>query len=333
MSGSMLAYHLRQNKAIERNLFIELLRRIGLARNISDYQYIGFGGPFLEDYKLIHNALRILDMHSIEREENTHIRQRFNRPVNFIQLHHCDAEVFFRDLLNTEKNSIVWLDYADPSELTSQFNEFLDVASKLGENDVLKITLNANSATLGFQDSPQNERPELRLGKLIDRLGDYVPPTIKSQDMTNAAYPTTLQACLRYASNTLSSRTGNLTFRILSSFQYKDGPHTMLTVMGVMLPASASAFRDFLRLTRIKYWDFKNLDWSAPLEISVPNLSIKERLLVEEALPLPKRTRKPAKKLQQKLGFWPCSEYDSKLLENYAKFYRAFPYFSKVNPT
>lgn len=332
MSGSMLAYHLRQNKAIERNLFIELLRRVGNAKNISDYQYIGFGGPFLEDYKLIHNALRISEMHSIEREENTHIRQRFNRPVNFIQLHHCDAETFFRDLLNTDKNSVVWLDYTDPSELSSQFNEFLNVASMLGENDVLKITLNANPATLGFQDKPQNERSSLRLEKLKERLDGFVPPTILSQDMTNKAYPKTLQSCLRYASNTLSSRTGNLTFRLLSSFQYKDGGHTMLTIMGVMLP-NTKAFNQFVRSARIRHWEFKNLDWSAPMEINVPNLSIKERLQIEEALPLPKRTRQPAKRLQEKLGFWPCEESESALLENYAKFYRSFPYFSKVNPT
>jgi len=95
MSGSSIAYHLRQNKAIERNLFIELLARVGRVRNISEYEYIGFGGPLLEDYKALHAALRIKRMHSIEREENTFKRQKFNRPATFVKLHHKDSADFF----------------------------------------------------------------------------------------------------------------------------------------------------------------------------------------------------------------------------------------------
>jgi hypothetical protein len=333
MSGNVIAYHLRQNKAIERNLFIELLRRVGYARNISEYQYIGFGGPFLEDYKQIHNALRITAMHSIERDENTHRRQNFNRPVSFINLHHCESHEFFRETLNTEKNSVVWLDYTAPKELGAQLNEFVTVAAKLGEFDVLKLTLNANPTSLGHTEAPRADRQSLRLQTLSERVGNFMPPSLAATDMTATGYPEVLLKCIQYAANSLSGRSGNLTFQPVASFKYSDGGHTMLTITGVMLRAGQKSARDFLRISRLKHWEFSNLGWDTPIEISVPSLSIKERLRVEEALPLSKRTRKPAEKLQKTLGFWPCKPSDANQMENYAKLYRSFPYFSKVNPT
>lgn len=333
MSGSAIAYHLRQNKAIERNLFIELLRRIGFVKNISDYQYIGFGGPFLEDYRLLHNALRISDMHSIERDENTHLRQKFNRPVNFIKLHHCDSTTFFRNVLNTEKPSVVWLDYTAPSELGAQIAEFIDVALRLSEFDILKITLNANPSALGHQHLSNQEMLNARLKELEARVGVYFPPSLKASHIAKKRYASALQECIRFAANSLSNRAEQLTFRPMSTFQYSDGGHQMLTVTGIILRPDNVAYRTFLDGTRLRHWEFSNLDWDPPVEISVPNMSLKERLLIEEALPLPKRTRKPAQRLQKKLGFWPCDESEPQKLENYAKFYRAFPYFSKVNPT
>ena len=111
MSGSDLAYHLRPNKAIDRNLFISLLERIGRVRNISAYEYIGFGGPMLEDYKALHADLRISRMHSIERNTETFKRQQFNRPASFIKLHEIESGEFFRTHQFHDKGTIVWLDY------------------------------------------------------------------------------------------------------------------------------------------------------------------------------------------------------------------------------
>jgi len=334
MSGSVIAYHLRQNKAIERNLFVELLRRVGNVKNISEYQYIGFGGPFLEDYKIMHNALRITEMHSIERDENTYLRQQFNRPANFIKIHNCKSEDFFRDQLNTNKRSVVWLDYTAPKELGYQLNEFVDVASKLGEFDILKITLNANPTSLGHAEIYSiEERRTLRHKTLSERAGEFMPPDIKEADMTAKNYPISLQKCVRHAVSTLSARAGNLFFQPMASFKYSDSGHTMLTVTGVMLQAMSKSAREFIQKSRIKHWDFSNLEWNPPTKISVPNMSIKERLRIEESLPLSSRVRNPALKLQKKLGFWPCHPNESEELENYARLYRSFPYFSKVNPT
>jgi len=65
MSGTSIPYHLRQNKAIDRYAFLELLSRIDRFCNITEYSYIGFGGHSLEDFKYVHSRFGINNMTSI----------------------------------------------------------------------------------------------------------------------------------------------------------------------------------------------------------------------------------------------------------------------------
>jgi len=109
-SGATLPYHLRQNKAIDRNLFIDLLGRIGRYRNISDYQYIGFGGPFLEDFKLLHASLRLKNMTSLEQSEEVVKRQKFNKPVSSINPLKKTSGEYLTEF-DFDSPSIVWFDY------------------------------------------------------------------------------------------------------------------------------------------------------------------------------------------------------------------------------
>ena len=48
-------YHLRANKAADRLILMETITRVtrALSASMDDYTYYGFGGPFLEDFKLI----------------------------------------------------------------------------------------------------------------------------------------------------------------------------------------------------------------------------------------------------------------------------------------
>ena len=55
MSGGFIPYHLRPGKAVDRKLFIESLQLMSRRLQVENYTYIGFGGPFLEDFKQIHS--------------------------------------------------------------------------------------------------------------------------------------------------------------------------------------------------------------------------------------------------------------------------------------
>lgn len=328
MSGSDLAYHLRVNKAIERNLFVELLARIGRARNISDYEYIGFGGPFLEEYKALHAGLRMHKMLSLESDPNTYLRQQFNRPAAFIDLDDRHSSEFFRTHTFSNSGTVVWLDYTGMGELQAQLDEFRDVVSKLDCYDIAKITVQANPDKLGSGESLKpHELPAYRAAVLKEKLAEYVPADLAAKDMTATTFPATLQACIRRAVSTLSARAGGRYFQILSSFVYKDG-QTMLTVSGMVFDAHDDERRDqFFKQTRLQHWPFKNLDWSAPQKISVPSLSAKERMRLDEQLPV-KADIDAGELLKDHLGYLPgCLPAD---LANYARFYRVYPHFTRV---
>ena len=110
----------------------------------------------------------------------------------------------------------------------------------------------------------------------------------------------------------------------------------MLTLTGVILDANnEDEIRDFLTKTRLAYWPYSNLDWSAPTEISVPSLSAKERMTIDAMLPVnPENDQTVAQILEETLGFVPTSSDElakgREYLENYARYYRAYPFFSRV---
>ncbi|MGK8199379.1 O-methyltransferase [Burkholderia cepacia] len=320
--GGSIPYHLRQNKAIERNLFIDLLSRIGRYVNISDYTYVGFGGPFLEDFKHLHSALRIEKMFSIEYEENVYYRQVFNQPVSCVNLLHMSSGDFiYRH--DFTPGTIVWFDYASPSSMGEQLSETQRLVEKLNHADIFKITLNADPQTLG---TSSNDEPLLsfRRGVAADRLGDYAPATMDDHSVARGNYPKLLLAALLNAARHGLRAAGNLCLQPLTSFSYKDGQQ-MLTFTGIIL--SQDKREEFLKKTRLESWKFSNLECVSPMPISVPAFSVKERLFVESLLPA-----NMAENIIDKMGYTIDDNINNAdtLMKNFVEFYRLYPWYSRV---
>lgn len=220
MSGSSISYQLRQNKAIDRNLFIDLLSRIGRVKNISEYEYIGFGGPFLEDFKALHAILRISKMQSIEGDLNTYARQKFNSPFRFLTLHNKHSSDFFCDHEFSEMGTIVWLDYTSPNELRTQLDEFRSVVERANYFDVVKVTLNAHVAGISGKVTDGESIQEARLNSLTRTLGEYLPADASADCIVPKEYPKLLQQCVQNAIAGLSAGETKRYFQILSSFVY-----------------------------------------------------------------------------------------------------------------
>jgi hypothetical protein len=105
----------------------------------------------------------------------------------------------------------------------------------------------------------------------------------------------------------------------------------MLTITGMVFKASDdSGFTEFVAQSRLSSWLFSNLNWAPPTAISVPALSAKERMKLDECMPINRSifTTDTATHLQSHLGFLPGASLDE--LANYARYYRTFPHFSKV---
>jgi hypothetical protein len=320
--GSSIPYHLRQNKAIERNLFVDLLSRIGRYYNISDYAYIGFGGPFLEDFKHIHSSLRIRKMISLEVSANVFERQKFNRPVSCVELLHKSSGAFLTEHDFNEQTAI-WFDYAIPSETGIQLAETQRLVAKLNHGDVFKITLNATPETLGKPKDGSDLR-EYRLAQAQDRLGDYAPGSMAVDDISFKNYPKTLLAALHRAAQLGVESSPRLRVQPLTAFVYSDGQQ-MITATGIVLFPSER--ERFMQKTRLAHWPFSNFEWKAPKSISVPAMSVKERLEVESLLP-----EHDTQQIFENLGYYigADGEEATGLMRNFVDFYRLYPWYSRV---
>lgn len=328
MSGGSSPYHLRLNKSIERNLFVDLLKIVGRHTNISDYWYVGFAGPFSEDFKTIHGALRITKMKSVEIDENVYKRQIFNYSPSFITYMHKNFAEFLRgDFYQSDRgksNAITWLDYAAAHETRAQLTEFQGLVASAIPLDVIKITLNANVACVKGNTAAD------KLQCFKHRLGALCPADISEESLLQKNYPDTLMRCIKLSLDGLSSKRNNY-FHPLASFIYQDTNNLMLTVTGIVLENSdASTISEFEKVSRVNHWKFSNTTWRNPRRIRVPSLSIKERIELDSKLPCDGDDRGTI--LMSALNFHPEEEEQNGILalENYADYYRAYSLFTKV---
>lgn len=322
-AGGSIPYHLRQNKAIERNLFIDLLSRVGRHFNISEYRYIGFGGPFLEDFKHLHSALRISDMVSLEMDGNVYRRQIFNKPIACINLREESSSDFLNSYnFESEENLIVWLDYAT-TQTGVQLTEVQQLIEKLGHGDVFKVTLNASPVALGHENAG-TEKTAKRAETAKAILGDYGPAKIGASDVTTKNYPSLLLKALVNAVKHGLMGDSKLVMQPLSSFIYADGQQ-MLTFCGVLINPLEKD--NFLKNTRLHSWAFYNDCSKAPNSISVPVLSMKERVHIEAMLP-----GANAEEIIDQMSYFVGQDKRAAKseMENFISFYRMFPWYSRV---
>jgi hypothetical protein len=261
MSGADVAYRLRPNKTVDRELFMELLAYIDRFTPIRNHLYIGFGGPSLEDFRLIHSRLGILGLISLESDETVYNRQQFNKPFSCVKLRHLDSGSFVTNYesemlaleFDPNANIIVWLDYAIPGELRQQFEEVTQLLGKLKTGDVVRITLNANPLTLHDVILREPEATRLaRLAELKKRIGEFLPNDIDANPMTNKSYASVLARAMHVAIFEVMRSNPENSLQLLSAFRYSDSSHQMITLTSIMLPDSD--IHGFFQTTRLSDW-------------------------------------------------------------------------------
>lgn len=322
MSGTSVPYHLRPNKFVERQLFLELIDCLGHVYSLEDYAYVSLGGRFLEDFKLVHARFGLRRLYSLESDPVTHERQVFNRPLAIIQCLNESTSDFiarFDELAASEgiEKFIVWLDYTSPGERQGQLQDFQTLVSKLTAGDVVKITLNASVRTLDRGEDEHEARERNRLNALRQTLGDYFPPGAWSERDVNArGLATILANSARKAALDAMEGSSGLTILPLAVFRYNDAFHQMLTVTTIILEETAKD--EFLDNSGLREWGFLSSSWDEVREIAVPDLSLKERLTIDEGLFLDS-----LEELHDKLGF-KLDGKNSKSLQSLAQYYRHY---------
>jgi len=313
-SGSSLPYRLRPNKAVDRELFLSLLMRLAPKLTLENYHYVGLGGPFLEDFRLVHGRLGIAKMTCIETEEQVHLRQKFNRPVASIECVHKSLEDFL-DETDFDSPAIIWFDYTEPNGITSQIERFARTTGTAPIGSILRITLNANPGSLGKSDKnlSETELLEWRLGKFKDRLGALFPSGLAIDGMKQKTFGLSLLHALKLAveKEVLSFRDRRIVWALAT--HYADG-QAMVTAALVVCPNDDKTVEEL-----VKSWEFHTTT-DAPHRVDLPALSTLERLTME--------SNDDAK---TKMGFdLPKSNMGENPFEVFRKFYRIYPHFSRV---
>lgn len=327
-SGSSLAYRLRPNKAVDRELFLSLLTRLSTALSIEKHHYIGLGGPFLEDFRLVHGRLGLKRMTCIEAEEDVHKRQVFNRPNSCIECLHQTLEEYL-DGHDFDGPAIVWFDYTEPRGITSQIERFAQTIGTVPLGSILRVTLNANPTSLGKPDpselsvevdgqaSPdRSTKPttqEWRLARFRERLGGLFPNGLTADGMTFKNYGASLLLALKLAveKEALSFHDRKIVWAL--GTHYADG-QPMVTAALLICP-----YEDVTSESTIKEWEFYSTP-DQPHRLDMPALSTLERLIMEA-------NDDP----QAKLGFsLPTSDMGEDAFQSFKRFYRIYPHFSRI---
>lgn len=333
MSASTIAYQLRPLKAIERNLFISILKKLDRfsAIDLSKYAYVGFGAPFFEDFKLMHLEFGIVDMDCIEYDDFAYSRQIFNNPYYFVKLYNTSFTNYITsDNFRQDRNQIIWLDFASPKEFRQQLIDIELTSQKCERLDILKFTFNAHlkSFVHHINCKPFDYKNILKVLKNDPTYQLYLPESITTKDISDDFSSVIRAMGIRAIKRGLSKANKGITFNHISSFDYADG-QAMTTSTGII--SNATEFDEILKQSGLRPWEFYQPMPTSELiggnEIAVPVMTVPERMKIDKLIPLTD-TINLAEVIE--FSFGDSKEEHSKLVEGYCRYYKYLPYYSKV---
>jgi len=325
------AYNLRPNKAVDRSLLVERIRElegVGLlnARNSS---YYGFGGPFLDDLRILSEAFPLMSFHSLEGNKQTYLRQKFHRFSPFLQLYpHTVDDFLASENMKNSDHLIWWLDFT--GFCINDLKDVTSLANSLSPGDFLRVTANAN-VTYDFS--------ELENTFGVDRCREVAADLKKEFRVTyedyldeecqlraifdDSTYP---ELCVRMILNALKKRDNSKATRAwhLGTRIYRDGAQ-MVTCEFYFTKRNCD--KNPIGHNYLKSIEDEVLKTES---INVPNLSIKERLHLEGCLP---RDPNCITDFSQGLGYKiekSKSNHESSM-KQYAKYHKHYPMLGRVS--
>lgn len=318
-------YHLRVNKAADRFALIEAIRRLNkLDGNLEEYTYYGLGGPYLEDMRLLYEFCPEIPMVSIEENEEVYKRQDFHRPCasDILQLERSDVRSYIAIYDANDRKSIFWLDYTRLDY--TYFDDFITLLGKVASGSMVKITLRADPRYYWY--NPKSVKRK-KVEEFRSKFAGVMPSQSAYPPWAPNGFAFLLQEMLRIAAEqALPPVATRLGFHPVSSFYYSDGTW-MFTLTGVIWSRDDTAAVE----RAFDSWEFANLTWTGPKLIDIPDLSTKERLLLQRCLPC---SGSRGATLLTELGYLIDEDIPQTeaALDQYAAFHRYFPYFLKGIP-
>lgn len=321
-------YTLRPAKAVERRMLGETFRRLHPFERVENYRYVGFGSIYFTDFHLIHRALGIDKMVSIEKDTNAKACFEFNKPFASIELkfgHSADV----LPLLDWDMKSIVWLDYDGKLSL-DVLSDISTFCTKATSGSVLVLSVNAQpepdpgeSARNQFAQANNGKFDvgAYRLSKLEEHIPGKVPPGIDGKSLRQNGVATAFYRAIvneikeQFAvRNSTLSGPDRILWRQFAHFLYKDSV-LMLTVGIVIFTERDNPLFDACSFQSL---DFVRADDNS-YTIRVPCLTTKEIQRLNSQLPEKDPEKRPV-----------CPGVPEKDIDTYREVYRYFPNFGEV---
>ncbi len=297
------AYNLKVNKEADRAVMIETIRRaIPLFGTESDYRYIGFGGPFLEDMKRVHGVFPSIKLVSLEGNLETFKRQNFHRFVNDerLELAFGKSHDYLRTAYAPKGKEIIWLAHLNFGR--EELSDFVLLATKVATGSMLRITVRGEwKDKLPGAASPEDDWNKV-FKSFRTNFGDLAPESLEADDFLDGQrYCTILtQMVVAAVQDELAPPLPRYFQPLVANF-YKDETR-MLSVMGVVADVPSEdqvVIQDSITVdSRIanafSNWDLASLNGETVHLLDVPSLSLKERLALDRHLPLTNQEREDA---------------------------------------
>lgn len=300
-------------------MLCEAFQKLGKARDVKEYGYVGFGSMYYGDFILFHKTLGIENMTSIEHEKGAP-RAEFNKPYNCVTVLAGSANAKLIEIKWKERPAIIWLDY-DYGLNKEVMDDVAKVTANALPNSMLIVTLDATDQDL--EKPPEDESGGIDLedfanaslvGKLNLKCGTELPESTDLRDDGIAnVYRELLADKISKTVNTIGDQP-SVKYDQVFNFRYSDG-RQMMTVGGIFIPIDSNG-----QPTSVDF-GFNNLRYyrsnAATFEIEAPKLTLREIREMNRALPCP-----DARTISV-----PIPDEDKILYQN---IYRYFPTFTEA---
>ncbi len=333
------SYHLRPNKAVDRYVFIELLQSLELLHPLTDHVYIGLGGPFLEDFRILSNAFPKLELICIEKDKEIYKRQNYHTVSSNMTILNCTFEEYLATCLPSDRPVIIWADYTNMTR--EILNETSDIARHAIPWSIIRITVRAESPVYkklyigrrypkvippkkkaAFNELQSSFKENL----VVDGIS-YNKTWFEWESFSNEQFPLLQMNMILAVIAGSCSRPK--TFIPLHAVKYSDGT-IMLSITGIICHEEArrKIFSHFKMHYEFLCKCNKSID-----EIDVPVLTTKERMKLDGMLPTNSCDGSICLDALGYLIDGDDSEFESRRkMRHYEKYYRLYPYFGKHLP-
>lgn len=275
-SYNKINYYLRPNKQVERKIIIDILQKLYHEISIQNYCYVGMGSIYYYDFILFHKLLGIENLTSID-DKTTVKRFEFNKPYDFVKFENITTSEYLSKHNWGKCQNLIWLDY-DGRFLN---NDYLDT-------DLSFICKNSNNLDILFV-SVNSMAPKVKdRQSFLDNYQGYISNNYNDIKFTDqSVFHYLIQNIILNKLKEYNLYNTNKCLK-LCSFNYRDG--APMYTLGIIF-AKEKALKERLET----YHNFIITNEGIISEISIPNITYKEKFYLDSKIRHLQKTIKTAK--------------------------------------